>query len=1621
MKKNVIKQWLSIFLAAAVLVNGSACDFSGTVNATMTDYEIEEGIDETSVSENSSINTDEASEDNVIEDEDVLEEPGLIQDSDKSSGVYYNTGSNMTDFRDETIYFVMTTRFYDGDTSNNVQCWDGKDKNGESDPPWRGDFKGLIEKLDYIKALGFTAVWITPVVKNASGYDYHGYHAINFKEVDPRYESDDCTYEDLIEAVHERGMKIIQDVVFQHTGNWGEENLYPMFTKSETNLDTTACMQRNMSMAWDPNYETFMPEHERGAKQLRDRLKLMNADSDAGTKYDMNDIYHHEGFVGSSFEQPIVQYGSIHYADCMDLNTENPKVYHYLVDAYSDYIRMGVDAFRVDTVKHISRLTLNKAFNQQLNDAYNETHGTSGEGNFFMFGEVCTRWRGTWNSGIPSISTPFYTWKETEDYAWDDSETAAANTTNNASAKQHYNDYAGNTDSQPTNDNEKLRGNEYHTPDHSQHSGMNVIDFPMHWAFKSAGEAFQQALAEDPYYNDATFNVTYVDSHDYAPDNAPENVRYNGSTEQWAENLSLLFTFRGIPCIYYGSEVEFQKGELIDQGPNIPLAESGRAYFGDYIEGSVDVVNFARYTNATGKMAETLNHPLSLHIQRLNRLRASVPALRKGQYSTEGCSGSFAYKRRYTDENTDSFALIALTSDATFSGIPNGTYVDAITGDTKNVTGGTLSTSGIKGQGDLRVYVLNTDKTKAPGMIDGKSAYMSGGTDKVELIPDEGGSESIPATGITLDKSSANLDLGGTAVFTATIAPSDATNKRVIWSSDKETVAKVNSKGTVTAVGEGTAKITAKTSNGHSATATVTVTASGIKVTGVTVNPQSASINEGETLQLSASVTPSNADPKYAALTWQSSNTKVATVDQTGLVTAKKQGTAIITAQTAYFGKSAEAVINVEGPKINFLDGDAVYFEKPSGWGSVKAYFWTDSPKWDNGWPGEEMQVVNESAGIYGIKLPAGKSAADLKVIFTDGGSQTDDLKIVVNGYYDSTGYIRTLDPNDKGDIPNISKNISVSFANPGETYVYDGTEKKPDVMVKADTTVLTMGKDYIVRYMNNVSAGSENSQASAPTVIVTGIGSYTGKINKNLTFTIEPKTIVESNVSIAAGAHTYTGKPITPNVSVMAGGTVLVKDVDYEITYSNNINAGNAEVVVKGLSNYTGTVQKEFTIGKAEIPKGAPQSEMTAAAGLKVSDVYLGSGWEWSASDRDTLIEEGETVLATAEYTGTDKDNYRILNVQVLLRGINCTHEDSSKHKIEGAIEATCTTDGYSGDKICTNCQTKIEAGRIIQATGHMWESTPRIDKAATCTMAGSKSVHCSKCDETKDKGIVPALGHTGGRATCSSQAKCVRCKEPYGTFGNIHTWDGGKVTKAPTAAEDGVRTYTCTECKIETKTEVIPKLGGGSGTGSGTGGGTETGSSLKKGDAVKDTASNATYKVTSADASGKTVEYTAPVKAAKTVKIPKEIVIKGNTYKVTSIAGNAFKNNKTIQTLKIGGNVKTIGKSAFSGCSRLKKVTLSSGTATIGNNAFYKCTKLTSITIPSKVSKIGSKAFYGCKKLKKITIKTSKLTSKKVGSKAFKGIAAKATIKVPKKKLTAYKKLLKSKGVGTKAKIKK
>ena len=193
-----------------------------------------------------------------------------------------------------------------------------------------------------------------------------------------------------------------------------------------------------------------------------------------------------------------------------------------------------------------------------------------------------------------------------------------------------------------------------------------------------------------------------------------------------------MFTFRGIPCVYYGSEIEFQAGKPIDVGPNAKLSETGRAYYGDNIEGTVKSTGFTVFENLSGTVADTLNAPLSQHIMRLNRLRQAIPALRKGQYSTEGCSGNIAFKRRYTDATTDSFALVAISGSATFSGIPNGKYVDAVTGDVQNVTGGTL-TANVSGQGNMKIYVLDTAKTPAPGRVIPNSKYLTDGGSAVNI------------------------------------------------------------------------------------------------------------------------------------------------------------------------------------------------------------------------------------------------------------------------------------------------------------------------------------------------------------------------------------------------------------------------------------------------------------------------------------------------------------------------------------------------------------------------------------------------------------------------------------------------------------------------------------------------------------------------------------------------------------------------------------------------------------------------------------------------------------------------------------------------------------------------
>ena len=121
-------------------------------------------------------------------------------------------------WRNQSIYQIITDRFFDGDSSNNNFYGGASPSTGNK--THGGDWKGIESKLDYIQALGATAIWISPVLKNAQGdFDYHGYAATDFYNVDPRF-GDLQDLQRLVREAQKRGILVICDVVVNHGSTW---------------------------------------------------------------------------------------------------------------------------------------------------------------------------------------------------------------------------------------------------------------------------------------------------------------------------------------------------------------------------------------------------------------------------------------------------------------------------------------------------------------------------------------------------------------------------------------------------------------------------------------------------------------------------------------------------------------------------------------------------------------------------------------------------------------------------------------------------------------------------------------------------------------------------------------------------------------------------------------------------------------------------------------------------------------------------------------------------------------------------------------------------------------------------------------------------------------------------------------------------------------------------------------------------------------------------------------------------------------------------------------------------------------------------------------------------------
>ncbi|MDE7346223.1 MAG: Ig-like domain-containing protein, partial [Muribaculaceae bacterium] len=181
----------------------------------------------------------------------------------------------------------------------------------------------------------------------------------------------------------------------------------------------------------------------------------------------------------------------------------------------------------------------------------------------------------------------------------------------------------------------------------------------------------------------------------------------------------------------------------------------------------------------------------------------------------------------------------------------------------------------------------------------------------------------VSVTSIEISKTELSLTEGESATLTATVNPSDATDKTVTWTSSDNSVATVTNDGVVTAVNAGTATITVASSNGKTATCTVNVIANVILAESLTIDPKEWSGVEGSEFTIKATVLPEDASDK--TLTFESSDTSIATVDAEGNVKVQKEGTCVITVSTVDGSDlTAECVItSLSGVETIFADPNA--------------------------------------------------------------------------------------------------------------------------------------------------------------------------------------------------------------------------------------------------------------------------------------------------------------------------------------------------------------------------------------------------------------------------------------------------------------------------------------------------------------------------------------------------------------------------------------------------------------------------------------------------------------------------------------------------------------------------
>jgi alpha-amylase len=302
----------------------------------------------------------------------------------------FKTSSHVDDWRDEVIYQVLIDRFADGDVSNDYRV------NRAAPARYHGgDWKGLADRLDYISALGVTALWISPIVRNVetdAGIDsYHGYWTQDPFALNPHF-GNLSDLRDLVSKAHAKNIKIVLDIVTNHMG---QLFYYDINMNGRPDEDVRGGLKTSALhlTEYDPDYEdpqvmAFTSLGIAGPAPIvffddQTITRMPPADPRLATP----EAYHRRGRI-VNYDSPPDGREQTLFGDfpggLKDLNTESPAVVDAMVEAYGKWIALAdLDGFRIDTVKHIDH-----PFWQQFNARLRAKAAQLGKPKFLMFGEV---------------------------------------------------------------------------------------------------------------------------------------------------------------------------------------------------------------------------------------------------------------------------------------------------------------------------------------------------------------------------------------------------------------------------------------------------------------------------------------------------------------------------------------------------------------------------------------------------------------------------------------------------------------------------------------------------------------------------------------------------------------------------------------------------------------------------------------------------------------------------------------------------------------------------------------------------------------------------------------------------------------------------------------------------------------------------------------------------------------------------------------------------------------------------------------------------------------------------------------------------------------------------------